>query len=76
MIDRKELAAWLRRNDFVEVKGLGTGHWQFVHTATQVKVVLPGHGDKELRRATFSNVVRDLERAGFDRRQLRKELGS
>lgn len=75
MIDRHDLVTWLRRNGFREVKNLGTGHWQFVHEGTNVKIVLPGHGMKELHRATMSNILRDLERAGFARKQLREELG-
>ncbi len=76
MIERKDLAAWLRRNDFDELANVGTGHLQFVHRGTNVKVVLPGHGKKELAKNTLSNILRDLERAGWDRAQLRKELAS
>lgn len=74
-MNRHDLAAWLLRNGFAEVAKRGTGHAQFIHAATGVKVTLPGHGPKELTRATTGNVVREIERAGFDRRELRRELG-
>lgn len=74
MIDRREMASWLLRNGFIELGKRGTGHAQFVHEATGVKVTLPGHGAKELFRSTLGNVLWEIERAGFDRELVRREL--
>ena len=40
-----------------------------------VKITLPGHGPQDLTKKHVALIIRALARAGFDREQIRRELG-
>ncbi len=72
-VTRRALARWLLGHGFVEMPGRGTGHRQFVRGG--VKVTVPGHGPPDLSKKHVGMILRQLERAGFDRDVVRRELG-
>lgn len=71
-ITRREMARWLEANGFVEEPGRATGHRQYAGPG--VKITLPGHGPQDLSRKHVALILRALERAGFDRDRIRREL--
>jgi predicted RNA binding protein YcfA (HicA-like mRNA interferase family) len=50
-----------------------SGHVQY--EAPGVKITLPGHGPQDLTKKHVALILRALEAAGFDRDQIRRELG-
>lgn len=74
MLTRRNVAAWLLRNGFYEQPNAGTGHRYFTHPPSGVKIALPGHGPTDLTKKIASNILRSLEKAGFDRDCVRREL--
>lgn len=73
-MDRRRMAAWLLAHDFKRATGNASGHWQFVHGPSKVKVSLIGHGPPDLTKKHMGMILRQLERAGFDREAVRQEL--
>lgn len=73
-VTRREMARWLEAHGFVEQPGKATGHQQYVRSG--VKITLPGHGPQDLTKKHVALIIRALARAGFDRRQIRRELGA
>ncbi len=72
-VTRREMVRWLEAHGFVQEPGRATGH---VHYAGPgVKITLPGHGPQDLTKKHVALIIRALERAGFDREQIRRELG-
>ena len=69
---RREAERWLLAHGFVEVPGGKTSHRHFHRGA--VKITLPGHGGQDLSKKHAGMIFRQLERAGFSREVLRKEL--
>lgn len=72
-VTRRELARWLLDHGFVELPGRATGHRQFQRAG--VKVTLPAHGPQDLTKKHLGMILRQLERAGFDRELVKRELG-
>jgi predicted RNA binding protein YcfA (HicA-like mRNA interferase family) len=67
------METWLLENGFRRVKGGMTGH---VHYERQgVKITLPGHGPQALTKKHVALILRSLVRAGFDRGDVRRQLG-
>jgi predicted RNA binding protein YcfA (HicA-like mRNA interferase family) len=72
-VDRETVVSWLLAHGFVERRGRATSHRQFVRAGVTITVV--GHGPKDLSRKHLGMLMRQLERAGFERTQVRRELG-
>jgi predicted RNA binding protein YcfA (HicA-like mRNA interferase family) len=71
--ERETVIAWLLAHGFVERRGRQTSHRQFSREG--VVVTIPGHGPKDLSKKHLGMLLRQLERAGFDRAAVRRELG-
>lgn len=72
-ITRRGLERWLLDHGFVEVPGRKTGHRQFVREG--VKVTVPGHGPQDLTKKHVGMFLRQIAAAGFDREQVKRDLG-
>jgi hypothetical protein len=70
MITRRELERWLLRQGAIRVKR-ADGHKHF--TLRNHHVVLLGHGPQALSATSVSLMMKQLERAGYSREQLRRE---
>jgi len=68
------MEAWLLNHGFRRLKGGMSGHIQY--EGPGVKITLPGHGPQDLTKKHVALVLRALEEAGFDRTQIRRELGA
>lgn len=73
-LTRKKLVKWLERHEFEALPMGMTSHLRFEHPSGVV-VTVPGHGRAELSKKHVGMLIRDLESAGFERKQLRQELG-
>ena len=67
------MEAWLLSHGFRRLKGGMSGHVQY--DGPGVKITLPGHGPQDLTKKHVALMLRALEAAGFDRDQIRRELG-
>jgi predicted RNA binding protein YcfA (HicA-like mRNA interferase family) len=72
-VEREAVVSWLLTHGFVERRARATSHRQFVREGVTITVV--GHGPKDLSRKHLGMLLRQLERAGFERAQVRRELG-
>jgi len=63
---------WLREHGFALALGKRTGHIFYVREG--VKVTLPGHGPQDLTKKHVALILRQLEAAGFDKEQIRRDL--
>jgi len=63
---------WLLEHGFVSLPGKASGHRQYVRGGT--KITLPGHGPADLTKKHVGLILRALERSGFDKEQVRREL--
>ena len=72
-VTRRKMEAWLLDNGFRRLKGGMSGHVQYDRPG--VKITLPGHGPQDLTKKHVALVLRALAAAGFDRNQIRRELG-
>jgi predicted RNA binding protein YcfA (HicA-like mRNA interferase family) len=72
-VDRKTVESWLLSHGFALRPGGKTSHRQFAGGG--VVITLPGHGPQALSRKHVGMIVRQLERAGFSRDAVRRELG-
>ena len=71
-VNRRDLERWLRAHGFVLQTGKKTGHIFYVREG--VKITLPGHGPQDLTKKHVAIIMRQLEAAGFDKEQIRREL--
>jgi len=71
-VTRMQMERWLLANGFVPRKGRKTSHVQFVGHG--VTITLPGHGPSDLTKKHVGMMIRQLERAGFQRDQVLGEL--
>ena len=71
-VNRRDMERWLRNHGFVQQPGKKTGHVFYVREG--VKITLPGHGPQDLTKKHVAMILRDLEGAGFDKDQIRREL--
>jgi predicted RNA binding protein YcfA (HicA-like mRNA interferase family) len=70
-VTRRDAERWLLAHGFVATPGGKSSHRQFNLGA--VKVTLPGHGPQDLSKKHTGMIIRQLERAGFAREDLRRE---
>ena len=70
---RRQMETWLVDNGFCHLKGGMSGHIQYERRG--VKITLPGHGPRDLTKKHVALIIRALSGAGFDREQVRRELG-
>ena len=73
MITRRALESWLLREGAVRVKR-ADGHKHFSLRGHHVAVL--GHGPQALSATSLSLVMKQLEKAGYSREQLRREWES
>ena len=71
-VSRRDLERWLRDHGFTLETGGKTGHIFYVRDG--VKITLPGHGPVDLTKKHVGLILRQLEAAGFDKAQVRREL--
>jgi predicted RNA binding protein YcfA (HicA-like mRNA interferase family) len=72
-VTRRQMETWLLDNGFRRLKGGMSGHIQYERRG--VKIALPGHGPQDLTKKHVALIIRALNGAGFDREQVRRELG-
>jgi hypothetical protein len=72
-VTRRQMEAWLLSNGLRRLKGGMSGHVQYERRG--VKITLPGHGPQDLTKKHVSLILHSLDGAGFDREQVRRELG-
>ena len=70
---KRKLIQWLLTHDFEELPRRATSHRRFRGPGTTITV--PAHGRRELSAKHTGMLIRELEKAGFDRDQIREELG-
>ena len=73
-VTRRAMIDWLRRHGFQLQPGKATGHQHWVKGSC--KITVPGHGPSDLTKKHVALTIRALEKAGFNRDDVRKELGS
>ena len=71
-VTRMHMERWLLAKGFVQRKGGKTSHVQFAGHG--VTITLPGHGPSDLTKKHVGMIMRQLERAGFQRDQVLAEL--
>lgn len=69
---RRELEQYLVRLGFKEVPNRASGHRQFIRD--KQKVTLLGHGSNDIDKGIMGAVLKQLERAGISREQVKREL--
>ena len=72
-LTKRKLIDWLLNHDFEELPRRATSHRRFRGPGTTITV--PAHGRPELSAKHTGMLIRELEKAGFDRHQIRQELG-
>jgi len=72
-VTRRQLEAWLLSNGFQRLKGKMSGHVQYERGG--LKITVPGHGAQDLTKKHVGLILRALAGAGFDRDQVKRELG-
>lgn len=72
-LTKRKLIDWLLIHDFEELPRRATSHRRFRGPGTTITV--PAHGRLELSAKHTGMLIRELEKAGFDRHQIRDELG-
>lgn len=71
-VERKGMEHWLLGHGFELRPGGKTSHRQFVRGG--VVVTLPGHGPQALSKKHVGMILRQLERAGFRKEDVRRTL--
>ena len=69
-VDRRTVARWLEARGFVARTG-ATSHVNY--TRDGVVITLQGHGSRELSKKHVGMILRQLERAGYVREEVRRE---
>ena len=72
-LTKRTLIRWLLAHGFEELPRRATSHRRFRGPGTTITV--PAHGRLELSAKHAGMLLRELEKAGFDRDEIRKELG-
>lgn len=76
-IETVDIVRWLERRGFERHDKTASGHLYYTHTPTGVKLTLinPGRaGRKEVGKRDFADMLRALERCGYERKKVRQEL--
>lgn len=71
-VDRKHLAKWLLDKGFRELPRNSGGHRYF--ELNGFKMAVPAHGKKDLEPKIVALLARNMERIGFDPKQVKEEL--
>lgn len=71
-ITRRLVERWLTDHGFEKLQVGGTGHINY--SDGRFKITLSAHGRSELTRKTVGIIVRELERAGYPKRQVLSEF--
>ena len=71
-VTRRAMEKWLLDHGFTPQPGKATGHRHYELAGT--KITLPGHGPQDLTKKHVGLILRALERAGFVKEQVRREL--
>ena len=71
--DRWRMMDWLEREGFERVPSR-TGHAQFKHPVSGVKIAVTAHGRGELSKNEECGILRTPERCGYDRAKVREEV--
>jgi predicted RNA binding protein YcfA (HicA-like mRNA interferase family) len=74
VLDRRSLVRWLLTHGFSELPNGSSSHRHFAGPGG-VKITIKGHGRQDVSRAVRGNIIKQLTDAGWDREQLRRELG-
>jgi predicted RNA binding protein YcfA (HicA-like mRNA interferase family) len=69
-IDRRRVARWLEAHGFVARTG-ATSHINYVKGG--IVITLQGHGPTELSKKHVGMILRQLERAGYARAEVRRQ---
>ena len=72
-LTKRKLIRWLLTHDFEELPRRATSHRRF--RGPGITITVPAHGRLELSAKHTGMLIRELEKAGFDRDQIREELG-
>ena len=75
-VDKRTMIRWLLAHGFAEARGRRSSHRKFVHAGTGIAIVLLGHGPQDITQKHVGMIMRELERAGFDRVTVRRELAA
>lgn len=73
-VQRKAVVAWLLSRDFEEVPKQVSGLRKFKHPDIPGAVSVPAHGPNDLTKQGVGQLLRQLERMGFNRQQVLDEL--
>jgi predicted RNA binding protein YcfA (HicA-like mRNA interferase family) len=71
-LTKRKLIHWLLTHGFEELPRRATSHRRF--RGPGITITVPAHGRLELSAKHTSMLIRELEKAGFDRDQTREEL--
>jgi hypothetical protein len=74
-LEKKKLVTWLLDHDFAELPGKKTSFRRFRHSPSAVSVTIDAKGRPELSKKHLGMLFRELERAGFNKELIRRELG-
>ena len=72
-LTKRKLIHWLLTHDFQELPRRATSHRRFRGPGTTITV--PAHGRPELSAKPTGMLIRELEKAVFERDHIREELG-
>lgn len=73
-VTRTAMARWLKEHGFELQPGKATGHQYW--TKGGCKITLSGHGPQDLTKKHVALIIRALERVGFNRDEVRRDLGA
>lgn len=73
-LDKRTVARWLLNNGFVELQSKASGHRHF-KAANGVKITLLAHGPTDLTKKHVGLLLRQIEHAGFDKGEVRRQWG-
>ena len=73
-LTKRILIRWLEAHDFSLLPGKKTSHRNYRHGPSRVVVTVDPKGRPELSKKHLGMLLRELERAGFDKEQVRSEL--
>ena len=71
-VTRHQLERWLLQHGFVKEPGRATSHQIFKRDG--VRITLQGKGPQDVTKKHVGMILRELEKGGWDRDTIRKEL--
>lgn len=73
IVKRRTVEQWLSSNGFAKVPRGANGH--VCYERSGVKITLVAHGRDTVGKPVLASLLRALDKLGFDRETVRKELG-